>query len=164
MERRRREGGFSLIEVLVATSIFSFGMGGMAALMLSAAGGMAEAEHETIANLGADAVAATLQLSPVALEHLANPPRSAPLCFEDDVCSAQDWAVSRYLLWRAQISHHLPEGAVVACRDSSPMDGTADDPACDGGGPEVIKVFWVEPRRKHDADGGARRAVMQVPR
>jgi Tfp pilus assembly protein PilV len=70
-----------LIEMLVATTVFSFGMGGMAALMLSAAGGMAEAEHESQSHLHAAAMAASLQLSPAALEHLAIPPPSVPLCF-----------------------------------------------------------------------------------
>jgi type IV pilus assembly protein PilV len=156
-------GGFSLIEMLVATTVFSVGMSGMAALMLSAAGGMAEAEFESLAHLQADAMAATLQLSPLALEHLANPPQSAPLCFENDFCTDLDWAIGQYLLWRTRISQELPGGAGTVCRDSTPNDGDAGSPECDGSGPVVTKVFWEEPRHAHDADGGVRRAVVQVP-
>jgi len=156
-------GGFSLIEMLVATTVFSFGMGGMAALMLSAAGGMSEAEHDTVAHLGAAAMVATLQLSPVALDHLANPPQFAPLCFEDDSCTAEDWLTGQYAVWRARLARDLPDGAGVVCRDSTPIDGEAGAPACDGSGPVVSKVFWTEPRHANDEDGGARRAVAQLP-
>lgn len=164
MGRRSDWGGFSLIETLVATTVFSFGMGGMAALMLSASGGMSEAEHETVAHLGAQAMAATLQLSPAALDHLANPPGSAPLCFEENTCSSEDWLIGQYLLWRAGLAQKLPGGSGVVCRDSTPIDGDGDAPACDGAGPAVTKVFWFEPRKVNEDGGGQRRAVVQVPR
>jgi type IV pilus assembly protein PilV len=156
-------GGFSLIETLVAMTVFSFGMSGMAALMLSAAGGMSEAEHHGMAHLHAANMAATLQLSPAALEHLANPPQSSPLCFEDASCTAEDWLIGQYMLWRSQVTLDLPAGAGVVCRDSTPMDGDASAPACDGSGPAVSKVFWEESRHAHDEDGGLRRAVGQIP-
>lgn len=163
MDRPGAVGGFSLIEVLIATSVFSVGVSGMAALMLAAAAGMAEAEHETFAHLDDAAMSATLQLGPAALEHLANPPASVPLCFEDSTCAPEDWVLGRYLMWRARVRAELPDGDGVVCRDSTPMDGEGPDPACDGAGPVVVKVFWREPRRVHDEDGGARRAVQQVP-
>ena len=161
---RHGTGGFSLVEALIATAVLSIGMGGMSALMLSASGGMSEAEHSTIAHLGADVMAATLQLSPVALEHFANPPHAVPLCFEDESCTTEDWALSSYTQWRAHMARQLPSGAGLVCRDATPSDGDAAEPACDGAGPVVIKVFWREPRRSHGQDGGARRAVVQVPR
>ena len=161
---RAESGGFSLIEMLVATTVFSFGMGGMAALMLSAAGGMAEAEHQSQAHLHAAAMAAILQLSPASLEHLAIPPQSAPLCFEDDSCSAEEWLAGQYSLWRASVARHLPNGQGLACLDSTPEDGNTADPQCDGAEPAVVKVLWEETRHAHDTDGGARRSVLQVPR
>lgn len=164
MRKTAAAAGFSLIELLVATSVLSFGMGGMAALMLAASGGMSEAEHLTRGQLDAAAMAATLQLSPIALEHLANPPPSVPLCFEDNACTGDEWALSRYALWRARLARALPGGAGVVCRDSSPMDGNATAPACDGTGPQTVKVFWTEPRREHDQDGGVRRTVVTLPR
>jgi len=157
-------GGFSLIEMLVATTVFSFGMGGMAALMLSAAGGMAEAGHESQAHLDAATMAATLQLSPAALDHLANPPQTVSLCFEADTCTAEEWLASQYGLWRARVARELPGGLGLACLDSTPDDGDATDARCDGTEPAVIKVFWEETRHAHDPDGGARRSVLQVPR
>lgn len=163
MGRPAAFGGFSLIEVLIATGVFSVGMSGMAALMLAAAGGMAEAERETVVHLGGAAMSATLQLGPAALEHLANPPASVPLCFEDRSCTHEDWILGRYLMWRARVRAELPNGEGVVCRDSTPMDGDDSDPACDGTGPVAVKVFWREPRHAHDEDGGIRRAVQQVP-
>ena len=157
-------GGFSLIEVLVATSLFSFGMGGMAALMLAAAGGMSESQHATVAYLGADAMAATLQLSPIALEHLENPSAAGAACFEVEGCTAEAYTLGQYTSWRVRMSQQLPGGAGVVCRDGSINDGTNQDPACDGTGPTVVKVFWQEPRRAHDADQGHRRATVHVPK
>jgi type IV pilus assembly protein PilV len=150
--------------MLVATAVFSAGLGGMAALMLSATGGMQEAEFESIAHLQADAMAATLQLGPLALDHLANPPQTAPLCFESDHCSGLDWTTSQFLLWRASLKQDLPGGHGVVCRDSTPDDGTAESPECSGDGPVVTKVFWREPRQQHDSDKGERRAYVQVPK
>lgn len=164
MADRRDWGGFSLIEMLVATSVFAFGMGGMASLMLAASGGMSEAGHETIAHLGADAMAATLQLAPAALDHLANPPQTVPLCMENESCTSEEWLAAQYLIWRARMARELPGGAGIVCRDSTPMDGGPEAPACDGGGPAVVKVLWRAPRHAHDRDQGVRRAVSQVPR
>lgn len=156
-------GGFSLIEMLVATAVFSFGMGGMAALMLSSAGGMAEAEHHSIANLSAAAMAATVQLSPAALEHAIDFQDSVPPCFEGDTCSAEEWLGSQYQSWQHEIERTLPEGAGVICHDSTPMDGSAAAPACDNNGPAAAKVFWQETRHAHDDDRGNRRVVVHIP-
>ncbi|HKJ18883.1 MAG TPA: prepilin-type N-terminal cleavage/methylation domain-containing protein [Xanthomonadales bacterium] len=161
---RAGSNGFSFIELMVATAVFSVGMGGMAALMLSASGGMAEAEYESIAHLQTDAMAATLQLGPLALEHLANPPQTAPLCFESNDCTGPDWTMNQYLLWRAQVARELPGGHGVVCRDSTPNDGNSESPSCSGDGPVVTKVFWKEPRQQNEAEAGARRAVVQIPR
>jgi prepilin-type N-terminal cleavage/methylation domain-containing protein len=160
---RKIAGGFSLVEMLIATTVFSFGMGGMAALMLGAAGGMAEAEHTTVAHLNAHAMAATLQLSPSALDHLAFPPDPVPLCFEGEDCTSEQWLSGQYALWRLHLARKLPGGAAVVCHDSTPLDGDALAPACDGAGPAVSKVFWRETRHEHDEDGGVRRAVVQFP-
>lgn len=156
--------GFSLIEMMVATAVFSVGMGGMAALMLSATAGMQEAEFESFAHLQADAMAATLQLGPLALDHLANPPQTAPLCFESDHCTDIDWTISQYMLWRATLARELPGGHGVVCRDSTPGDGSAESPECSGDGPVVTKVFWQEPRQNNESGDDGRRAVVQVAR
>ena len=157
------QGGFSLIEVMIATAVLSIGMGGMSALMLSAAGGMSESQHETIAHLHADAMAATWQLSPLALEHVANPPVTAPLCFETDTCTDLDFSMGQYLRWRNRAAQLLPGGHAVVCRDSTPLDGHAGSPSCDGVGSAVSKVFWADPRKSNEPDGGVRRAVVRIP-
>lgn len=159
----RQPGGFTFIELLMATAVLAIGMGGMSALMLSAAGGTSEAGNESLAHLHADAMAATLQLSPGALEHIAHPPLSSENCFENEGCDNRDWVINQYLLWRARVALELPGGSGTVCRDSTPMDGDGNAHECDGSGPVVTKVFWTEPRKTGEHGGGSRRAVMQVP-
>ena len=147
----------------MATAVLSIGMGGMSALMLSATSAMSEAEHSSLAHLHADAMAATLMLSPLGLEHLANPPDSTEICFENEQCSNQDFLAGQYWLWRSRVAGDLPMGKGTVCRDSTPFDGDPTAFECDSAGPVVSKVFWAEPRHFNDADGGYRRAVVQLP-
>ena len=51
-------------------------------------------------------------------------------------------ATADFARWRTALANALPGGSGVICLDSSPGDGTAAAPACDGpGGQLAIKVF-----------------------
>ena len=46
--------------------------------------------------------------------------------------------------WQAQLTAALPQGTAAVCIDSTPDDGTAGAPACDGvGGAYAVKEFWT---------------------
>ena len=62
-------------------------------------------------------------------------------------CTPTRMALLDYWQWSTAIAAQLPGGSGVVCLDSTPDDGTADAPACDGAGTAyVVKVFW----REHD--------------
>jgi type IV pilus assembly protein PilV len=44
--------------------------------------------------------------------------------------------------WLQLLNNTLPSGDGHVCSDSTPKDGTPSSPACDGGGPVAIKVWW----------------------
>lgn len=115
--------GASLIEVLVALSIFSFGMSGLSAMQLATLQhSRALADQRRAALLG---------------EGMAE--RLHGLAAEGSPFAAAIAA------WRREVADALPGGAAAACVDSTPRDGTVAAPACDGvGGDWAIKIWWRE--------------------
>jgi prepilin-type N-terminal cleavage/methylation domain-containing protein len=138
-KRNSRESGFSLIEVIIAAAIFSTGLGGLSLLLLTAVMGTAEASHQTIASPGAEP------------------------CMVGDDCSSEQLAYADIDHWLGELARELPRGSGLVCRDSTPDDGHSADPACDGTGNLIVKVFWMELRHQGDEDGGLRRLVARLP-
>jgi prepilin-type N-terminal cleavage/methylation domain-containing protein len=112
--------GFSLLEVLIASSIFSMGLAGVAALLLTSISQSAEARREGLAAMAAASLAEQIRLNPVALNQYLNPTDTISI-----TCLGME--------------HCFP------CHDATPMDGEAGDDHCDGAGPLVIKIFWAGP-------------------
>lgn len=138
-----RQGGFSLLEVMVAGVVASLGLSGLAALLIASVSGTAQAEHRTVAQLLAGQLAEFILLSETADEVWLNgPPVSAPACGPGSNCTALQFAARNYLDWQLRAGLDLPGGSGLTCRDGSPQDGSAALPACDGAGPWVVKVFW----------------------
>jgi type IV pilus assembly protein PilV len=72
-------------------------------------------------------------------------PGEAPACGVASACTSSQTAALDYATWSATIGNELPSGSGVICIDSTPDDGTADAPACDGAGTTfAVKVFWSE--------------------
>jgi len=142
----RSQGGFSLLEVMVAGVVASLGLSGLAALLIASVSGTTQAEHHTVALLLATELAELMSISPDDPGvWLAEPPESAPECGLASGCTAAQFAARNYLDWRLRTALDLPQGAGLACRDSSPDDGDAALPACDGAGSLVVKLFWTGP-------------------
>jgi hypothetical protein len=64
--------------------------------------------------------------------------------------------------WQFELEKNLPGAAALVCRDGTPDDGRAGEPACDGAGPAVVKVFWADAHRADEAGDGVQRVVVQV--
>lgn len=72
-------------------------------------------------------------------------PGTAPSCGTSSSCSPAQTAALDYVSWSADVGNEVVGGTGVVCIDSTPDDGTADAPACDGvGNTFAIKVFWAE--------------------
>jgi type IV pilus assembly protein PilV len=123
-----RQGGFSLLEVLISSAVLATALLGLATLMLRGMEDAAASRDELVAAIllrdlaGRQAVAGEALLG------------AAPGSF----------AARELDRWRALVSASLPQGEGTLCRDTSPVDGTAAAPGCSGAGVLVAKVFWSE--------------------
>ena len=156
--------GFSLVEVMLATAIFSMGLSGLSLMFLSAVTGTAEAGHQTLASIRARSLAELISLNTDTATHYVNPLHLADsICFSMAECSRKQILSQELLNWQLELSEELPRGSGLVCRDSSPDDGHAADHACDGEGGLVVKVFWQETQVPDDEDDGLRRQVARLP-
>ena len=73
-------------------------------------------------------------------------PGTAPSCGgSSTACTPTQMAQLDYSVWSTAVASALPGGSGVVCLDSSPDDGVAGAPACDGtAGTFAVKVFWTE--------------------
>lgn len=159
----KSQSGFSLIELSVATAIFSMGLGSLSLMMITSIQGTAEARHRTEATTQAASLAEMIAMNSDAIGHYINPVDSDRAACNDVYCDNAGMAAGNIAFWRDQLSHELPGGSGLVCRDSSPEDGTLDDPACDGTGAVVVKIFWEETHHTEDEDGGQRRVISRLP-
>lgn len=136
--------GFSLIELGVATAIYSMGLGSLSMLMLLAVHGTSGARLDTAAVMHTASLAEMIAMNSDAIGHYAFHSGTGP-CDDGQPCSADELAATNLATWRARLEEDLPRGTGLLCRDSTPADGDGEDPACDGYGGPVVKVFWEAP-------------------
>jgi type IV pilus assembly protein PilV len=162
---RHRQGGFSLIELTVATAIYSMGLGSLSLMMLLAVGGTTDARFETTAAMQLSSLAEMILMNPGGATHYAAAPEGyeGPACDFGHACTAEEMAAWQMATWRRALASQLPRGRGLVCRDGSPDDGSDGDTACDGQGGEVIKLFWqpsVTPVEEPDRPA---RRVLRLP-
>jgi prepilin-type N-terminal cleavage/methylation domain-containing protein len=130
--------GFSLVELSVASALLAMGLAGFSLLMGLALKGTSEAGHQSLAAAQASTMTELYLLSG----------RTAP-------------PATVYGAWAEDVSRWLPSGRGILCLDSTPEDGSFDNPACDELGKPVVKLFWLVP--SVGDDNGARRLVARLP-
>ena len=161
---RRRQAGFSLIELSVAAAIYSMGLGSLSLMMMVAVQGTTEAGHEEVATLHAASLAELILMnSGVAGHYIGDAEGEPPDCGRGMVCPPEEMAAWILDTWREGLAETLPAGNGLVCRDGTPTDGAPGDPACDGGGGPVVKVLWRTPERPEDPDPGVARQVARLP-
>jgi type IV pilus modification protein PilV len=162
--RFRREGGFSLVELSVATAIYSMGLGSLSLMMLLAVQGTTEARFDTTAAVQLSSLAEMILMTSDAAGHYAFSPASGvTACDLGNACSAEEMAVWQLATWRGRLAAELPGGSGLVCRDRTADDGNSDDPDCDGEGGDVIKIFWQPQANHHDPDSTPNRQVLRLP-
>ena len=148
MKASRAVRGFALIEVLVSVVILSIAALGYAALQLRGlstnSSAMWRSKATVLAYEAADRVRANAPGAAAGLYNNLLTPANAAECKVGNVCTTTQMAARDFSEWRTT-AQNLPSGSGVICLDSSPDDGTAAAPACDGSGTQIaIKVFWSE--------------------
>lgn len=144
--RIRVQRGFSLIELTVATAIYSMGLGSLSLMMMLALHGTGGARLDTMAALHAASLAEMIAMSSDAVGHYLLEGTTDPGdCGPGAPCSIEEMAATNLTNWRLRLAADLPGGDGLLCLDGTPEDGDVDDPACDGSGGPVIKVFWKAP-------------------
>ena len=137
--------GFSLIELTIATAVFSLGMGSLSLLYLLSVQGMLEARLQTTAVTQADSLSEMVLMTPGARDRFIHPGASSGTrCDHPNTCTPDQIADSFMASWQEQLENVLPNGGGLVCRDSTPFDGSAENFACDGTGGAVVKVVWEE--------------------
>ena len=148
-QMRRRAAGYALLEALIAVIVAAVGFIGAArmqtfGMQLSSSAqwrqkaqllGYQMTDRIRANQLGADANA---------YDNLTTGGANCLLATTGCATPAQA-AVADYQEWAADVAAQLPQGRGVVCKDSTPEDGTAAAPACDGLGRVLaVKVWWSE--------------------
>lgn len=155
--------GFSLIEVLVASTVFSLGLAGLAALLLVNIIGSADARRESFAASAAASLAEQIRLNPVAENNYLNPPETISIiCMGGDNCSPGQQADYDFRLWQVELADAIKSARGLVCHDTTPMDGIEGDDRCDGAGSLVIKIFWSGPGHGTGSESNHHRLTLEL--
>jgi len=153
-------GGFTLIEMLIALLVFSYGLLGWAALQLTALEGSRSAELRTIATLQAQDLADRMRANMAAVNagqytaDVKSDNNCRSIYFKHAggtpaACTPTQLAQDDLYDWDVANGELLPGGAGMVCRDSvaNPGDRTPAAPKCDGlsSSPYVVLVWWNDP-------------------
>jgi type IV pilus assembly protein PilV len=178
--RKQFARGFTLLEVLVAVLVLSFGLLGIAGLLLATVQNNTLATQRTTATFLAQDMADRIRQNINAVRKfeadgvterpvyyinaLATVPTNCYGPSPNGNCSDRAGGAARDVYdWVKQIEASLPAGSGIICQDLTPEDGvSAVNNGCDGlvGSPLVIKIFWVV----RDEDRATNNAVAYVQR
>lgn len=144
--RLRHIAGFALLEALVAVVVASVGFIGAARLQTL---GM---KMNASSQFRQKAVLLTYQMTDRIRANRAgftagayNSPSAGAMTCLSTGCTPAQLAVADMTEWSNDVAAQLPNGSGVVCVDSTPDDGTALAPACDGNGNVLaVKVWWTD--------------------
>ena len=145
----RFQRGVTLLEVLIAILVLSFGLLGMLGMLISGLKMTSSSHYRTIAAQQLTAMADMINANTANFASLYAPPASSTItaaCFTSSCTSAQ-LAPTDYGLWLANLATLLPSGAGIVCLDASPADGNSGDFNCDSSGRPTVKICWNENAR-----------------
>ncbi|MEE9346267.1 MAG: type IV pilus modification protein PilV [Methylococcales bacterium] len=146
-----QSSGFTLVEIMVTLVIVSIGMLGLSKLQLTSLRYNQNAYQRSIATqlaydmtnrmrANASVVNSGAYHSPTAAQKTA--------CLSTAGCSPTEMAAHDVYEWLSTASptsvvNQLPDSSATVCLDSTPEDGVAATPACDGlGSQHAIKIWW----------------------
>ena len=155
--------GFSLLEVLIASTVFSLGLAGFAALLLSSIIGSTQARREGIAAMAAASLSEQIRMNRFALDRYLNPAENISiLCSGGNQCTPEQQADYDFRLWQLELADSIQNARGLVCRDETPQDGVEGNDQCDGSGPAVIKIFWYSQGNAEISESGQHRFTLEV--
>lgn len=159
----RKSAGFGLLEVLIASLVFSFGLAGFASLLLASLASATDARQQGAATLAAASLAEQLRANPAAVRRYLEPPALVvTLCEGGTECTPEQQADYDFKLWQVDLANRIGNARGLVCRDGTPQDGGEGDARCDGAGLLVIKIFWPGHSVKTNGDLKWHRYVLEV--
>lgn len=153
MKLIKRQLGFSLVEVMVAVSVFSIGLMGLAGLQLTAMKNNSSAHSRTVATMLALDIADRARANAgVAYNYdgTGAPPAVTAACETPAGCTAAQMVDTDIRRWLDSIAAaaDLPNARGVICVDSIPDINVANPailPNCDGlGAVTVVYLDWTD--------------------
>lgn len=146
--RARQVLGYALLEALVAVVVASVGFIGAARMQTLGLKMTSSAQYRQKAVLLTYQMSDRVRANRVGFGAGAynNPSVGSKTCLTDAAgCTSAQLAVADMTEWSDDITGQLPGGSGVVCVDSTPNDGTAALPACDGVGDLLaVKVWWTD--------------------
>jgi len=136
--------GFTLIEVLIAMLLLGVGLLGLAGLQANSLSNTQLAYNRSMATELVYDMADRMRANiPGIATYLIGPAAQIANCKNTTGCSSAQMAQNDLFEWNTLITT-LPSGQSIICIDSTPDDGTAALPSCDGvvGSPYAIKIWW----------------------
>lgn len=149
---RSRQSGVSLLEVLIAILILSFGLLGMLGLIINSLKLTSSSNYRTIAVQQAYSMADTVRTNGPLLAKYQNAAASMKTnCLTATGCTLDEMYATELALWSDRLAAMLPAGRGTVCSDATPGDGDPSDAnwKCDAltaspTGLFVVKVCWIE--------------------
>ena len=150
------ERGYTLIEVLVALFIMSFGLLGMAGLQVVSLKQNQSAYMRSQATILAYDVIDRMRANVSAVadgDYFITSGSQDNSCETTTGCTDAEMAAHDVFRWQARLAEELPLGSGVVCRDSDPddsTDGVMTTPACgdsaDSDLPIIVYIWWNDER------------------
>jgi type IV pilus assembly protein PilV len=147
----RRAAGYALLEALIAVIVTSIGFIGAARLQTLGTSFNSSAGMRQRATLLVDQMTDRMRANHVGMRakfyDLFAAGDTACLRADTDAagCTPEALAKADIKEWSDEVAVQLPAGKGFVCIDSTPEDGTAAAPACDGFGlVYAVKVWWSD--------------------
>src|SRR5690554_3371923 len=145
--RLSKQGGFSMIELMVAFFVLAVGILGMSSLMANSVKGNQGAYYRTQAVSLAQDMAGRMRANREISYNFSTGGAAGAGggCYGNNACTPDQLEADDYAEWKTLVEASLPLGEGVVCQDTSPDDGDgvgAD--GCEGGAAETyaVKVWW----------------------
>ena len=146
--QRRSQGGYVLLEALIAVVIAAVGFIGAARLQTFGLALNNSAQARQKATLLGYQMADRIRANQagVTVHAYDNPVAGDSSCLALPTgCTPVQLAAADMTEWQTEIAAQLPAGTGVVCIDSTPDDGTSAAPQCDGVGSVIaVKLWWVD--------------------